>query len=390
VYRGSLNSSPIASNSLGGNNTISGDIKIPTGQGFFVQWSAVGTNYSDASARVTLQKDDSPFDEASPLFWSTNPIRDLTIPTDAAPNTPRRFIGPDVPAEIQAYFSGGATPIAVDIFYFDDTHYAWVAYVLDVGNVPAVWVGRAYAGVLSTFYNYNAQTPGLNFSPGYGSFDAAAGTDRFFGPVQFSDFVQIVSGGLGNGGLEIDGSSFLEMLAGSLALFHGAVEIDSTGTFEINTSAGFVVDGKSMGRGFLVEDMDTANAAAIVSPASGFVSSCPAFTFPPGRAFRATFSSVLNVTVATQALVALTNGVGTVIVGSTRTPQIQAGGGGQQDFLVQWIFRNNTGGGVNTGMQVRLTPAAGTLTAIGAASMPRYLYIEDIGEASDHPNAPSL
>lgn len=72
-YRGLLGSTPVAHNSVGDNNTLKGDIRLPAGQTFFVQWDTVGASASQAFARVSFERDDSPLEGGfvSPE-WSTN------------------------------------------------------------------------------------------------------------------------------------------------------------------------------------------------------------------------------------------------------------------------------------------------------------------------------
>lgn len=85
VYRGLLGSVPVAQNTSGANNTVSGVINLPAGQQLFVVWTAVGSPVSSAFARVSFEKTDSPLDEGSAdvSAWTVNPVSSITLPTGA-------------------------------------------------------------------------------------------------------------------------------------------------------------------------------------------------------------------------------------------------------------------------------------------------------------------
>jgi hypothetical protein len=88
VYRATLTSVPIATNSVGNNNTLSGRLRIPAGQQFFVQWTAAGNPVSAAFARVSMEKSEDPLDDAasSAATWDVNAITTLILPTGHDPN----------------------------------------------------------------------------------------------------------------------------------------------------------------------------------------------------------------------------------------------------------------------------------------------------------------
>jgi hypothetical protein len=71
-YRGVIGTIPVASNLVGSLNTVRGDIVIPAGQAFFVQWSASGLVVRDAFAKVSWEKEDDPLlfkNTLSGLVW---------------------------------------------------------------------------------------------------------------------------------------------------------------------------------------------------------------------------------------------------------------------------------------------------------------------------------
>lgn len=128
VYRSSLTSFPVASTPIGQNNTLLDVIKIPAGQPFFVQWSAVGTNVRDATARVTIEKDDNPLDVDQNGGWSVVPIFSLTLPSVAGVNDPRLVLGPDLPAILVSFYSPN-TVVASEIAYANATDFHYTAWV---------------------------------------------------------------------------------------------------------------------------------------------------------------------------------------------------------------------------------------------------------------------
>ena len=109
-YRGILGGGvPVAQNLLGINNTLRGDIKIPAGQAFYVQWSAAGTSPQFATARVQWERDDNPFElEAgrdTGQEWATEFVTSLQVPTGTPLNDPSIVIGSDLPPCMQANYA---------------------------------------------------------------------------------------------------------------------------------------------------------------------------------------------------------------------------------------------------------------------------------------------
>jgi hypothetical protein len=134
VYIASLTAVPVASNPLGGNNTLQDVIKVPAGQPFFFQWSAVGTLVSDATARVTLERNDNPFDKDVNKGWAVLPVFSLTIPSNAGPNDPRIVIGDAtiMPASLVTFYAGLAlTIIGGQINFLNATTYT---YQIELSN----------------------------------------------------------------------------------------------------------------------------------------------------------------------------------------------------------------------------------------------------------------
>lgn len=109
-YRGILRGSvPVAQNILGSNNTLRGEIKIPAGQAFYVQWSAAGTSPQQATARVQWERDDNPFEvEAgrnTGQEWATESVTSLQIPNGAGPDDPAIVVGSDLPPCMQTNYT---------------------------------------------------------------------------------------------------------------------------------------------------------------------------------------------------------------------------------------------------------------------------------------------
>jgi len=98
-YRGILGGTPIAQNLLGSNNTVKGDLEIPAGQSFFVQWTVLGASVRDAFARVSWERDDNPLVAGADRGeeWASNAITTLQVPNAAGIDEPAIIIGNELP-----------------------------------------------------------------------------------------------------------------------------------------------------------------------------------------------------------------------------------------------------------------------------------------------------
>lgn len=137
VYRGQIGSVPVAQNSIGASNTLSGSISVPAGQAIYVVWSAADTTVSNAFARVSWTTSTNPFqgdDNPTSAVWDVNAVSSFTIPTGATTG-PRIVMGDDIPPELVTWANANNIVLkACQRFYWNDTDYEFKA----VGslNVP--------------------------------------------------------------------------------------------------------------------------------------------------------------------------------------------------------------------------------------------------------------
>ncbi len=82
VYKGSLDSQPIATSTNGFNNMLPGRYRIPAGQLVFVRWDDMGSGPEEATARVSWERVDNPLDDDNlgAGSWTEEFIRSFRVP----------------------------------------------------------------------------------------------------------------------------------------------------------------------------------------------------------------------------------------------------------------------------------------------------------------------
>lgn len=224
VYRGQLGSTPVAQNPIGANNTIQGDILIPAGQIFFVQWSLLGALARDAFARVTSVRDDNPLEDVASQEWSVNAVTSLTIPSTAGPTDDRIVISgaSELPSELVTFYTGAhgmTVPIGGIVMYSNGgADYVYIVWGRS-GTIPILAVGGRTSSGIKEIFNYHKTTAGP------------------FNALTFPDGADLV----------IDGESALGASGNHLTV-QGGARTSWTGSstdLNIENGAGFLVDGGS-------------------------------------------------------------------------------------------------------------------------------------------------
>jgi hypothetical protein len=361
VYRGSLTSFAVATTLLGGNNTLPDDILVPKGQTFFVQWTVAGASVSGATARVTLERDDNPFEEAQHGTWSQSVIRDLLLPSNAGPNDPRLLLGPDVPAILVAYYAPGAnTAFACELAYSNATDYQYTIWLVNLGTGELTkgegWVSGNR--VFELYYYYH---------------DPASSLPRV---VNFGDGFGSPGGGLGAIGWSFNGEGFDP----TNITTYSNVEF-----FNTDITANF----RSLGRGWILLVSGTATQT-VSAPGPGTLATDPGSTvYKNGRAYRARIAGHWSCSIVGQYTQLDLRTGGGVTKASIRSQPLVTSGAPWVEY--EFLFRNSSGGDFNTGMNVQALPTAGTLAfAVMNNNQPWYFIIEDIGAAADYAAFPTL
>jgi hypothetical protein len=294
--------------------------------------------------------------------WNV-PAPNLILPSGAPPGTPRLDIGPDSIPTILTTFYAPNTPIAAMLGEANATTYHYTLWLFIQSTGEMVLVNGFVSGgqVYETYAEY---------------FDPSSGIPR---TINFGDFF----GGRLNGiSWAIQGAT---LATNSQGLGSGGSTHYSD--FAIGGGVDFTIGGRSQGRGLWARTGSTANIAVVGATR---ILATPLTTYYDTRAYQAVLHAIWNGSVAgITALVSLLNGVGTGISGATRTPTL-ALAALQFEIDLIFPFKNTSGADVSTGMQIGVTPSAGTVNLNGTVLFPTTFEIFDVGTAPDFPDYPSL
>lgn len=282
--------------------------------------------------------------------WSNDEPRDLVVPSGAGPGDTRIVIGPDVPTVITSFYIANYGGVVTE---------AWIGEYIDANNYHyEVWfqgtfpLNRAYqaegwvnAGVVSELWNdftFVAGSPGIV----YGQVT----------PLSVRYNHAIINIGLGV------------------------------------TDADLQFQSISLPRGVVLYVSSTANSAAI-GTTEAFVLSGSA-EFPADRAFCATYGwgwQASATGVHNTVRLRETSATGQFLAEFGIMPEAQTANIPYQSSAAG-VFVNATGSPITTtvGLGFVAGGAGGTVLQPATATRPRYLRIEDIGEASNYPGAISL
>lgn len=166
VYRGQLGSTPVAQNSNGQTNTLSGSISLPAGQQLFVQWNAAASPVSSAFARASFERSDSPLgDVPDTQSWSENIVTQLIV-GDAANG--EAIITQGVTAALADYYTGYTLGAVLIRLMPPDGSYFYIVAGIDPSGHSFGAMGNVKAGALvaadvsQAWYSYF--DPGANIS----------------------------------------------------------------------------------------------------------------------------------------------------------------------------------------------------------------------------------
>lgn len=325
-------------------------------------------------------------------------IRDLLLPSNAAPSTPRVFIGPDIPAGLVSFYSPN-TPVACVIAYngLGGYHYiVWVQIASTGENIQAEgFVANDGVTVWETILQYFDPTSGIPITvtigeafgnPGLNNFQLIVdGSSSFEGPM-FIDggatppaAITYATNVQTDGQQEFTSAYLANYDAGSILnlLWFGDLKMDPNGV------AGLV----SQRRGPFGTSSATGTATTPTGGA-GNLFTYPTVTYRNGRAFRLTFLTTWSASVANSfATFWLNTGVGANVLGLFRSPALPVGAS-QENWCIpiHFEFTNQTGADVTTGMQVQIIAPGGVQISInGSGRLPSQGLITDEGDATKVP-----
>lgn len=386
LYRGSA-SGPLqlVDSTLLGNaassQKVAGVLYYP-GQKIWAKW--VG---GDPGAIATLQVfgqqglRSDPFDPALVGEGFAPSNRSITLPTGAGAGTARIVIGPDLPAPLTTYdFSAvmpGATgpflAVAAILWYIGTAGDSY-EYMALIHNSPVTSAAIVFGSVSGT--TMQEISPGIPDGSVYRFGNAITG----LGFNQLN-YINSGAGSLTNQFTWIGGTVNFQDAFVTLNSALNAITPGGTNDYQIDTI--------SQGRGTVLFVASTASVgpfgvktAVLAAPSTN--------TYRNNRAFKVTFGGVFATTVAGSfALVELDTGGNVLVTGASRLGPFQLAASQDEE---KWItyFTNSSGADASTAMQLYMTPSAGNLTAVHAATYPFTLQIEDIGSATAFSHLPSL
>ncbi|MGE5827529.1 MAG: hypothetical protein ACM30G_04090 [Micromonosporaceae bacterium] len=292
------------------------------------------------------------------MGWGPAPLTTLNVPEDFAPGDPHFTAGPDIPAELTAYYNGSAYnfPVVFALLsYFDADSYRY-----------DVTLGPLDEGAGNTFpHGYGFVVNGTVYEESLNSIAEPAPHQRI-----------INWGGVTSQGTTPFGFTFGDGTAAEEEAFIAGKYLN------IGSDTDFEIGGQSQGRGFVCQGVTNANSAA--AGAETVVMTTTAGTFRDGRVFRAVINSGYFGSVANNAILRVrkTNIAGTVLF-LLRTPPIPLVAATCQ-FLFEAMFMNNSGAGITDSLAVTLQASAGTVTQAASATGQRYIHVFDHGSTAQY------
>lgn len=282
-------------------------------------------------------------------------LRSLTLPAGAQPGSPAIILGPDVPADLQAYYTGRGFPVASAIIYRLDAS----TYVYEAALAPGATESHA-RGWSDTGTIY--ETEFSFFSP----------------PVPANVGFQL--GAPGAGIFVTVGLS--TRAADRLVEFWRFAQSQTVQIF-----GGWEVDAVSQSRGRVDRVSSVANTAAI--GAETVILTGNSITWKAGRAYEVIYRGLPFASIASNFAVyriRRNNLAGTLLAINQWEMNVNAVSA--QNILNRVIIRNNTAADIIDNIVLTLeATGGGTVTDQGGATFVRYLEIRDCGAASDYPNA---
>lgn len=287
--------------------------------------------------------------------WATQ--GDLSVPEFAGPGYPGWVWTTEIPEPLKTYYAGTYPLVAVKLGFASDAlfnvHYEGIRADADtVSGYCTLGVG---GGVWETWYASELGT--VNFGKDIGS-----------GPSQFA-------------------SMTMGPTAGEAGI---AENLRLQGGFDLalNTPSQVTSDGISQPRGSATYTASQANSAAVGAEAA--VLTTGAFVAKNDRAYRFRFGGGVTTSVANTSTFRIrkNTAAGALVAGGIL---FIAAAASTQWREAMFVGRNSTGADLASyNVCLTLQASAGTSTHIGAATTPRDIHVEDIGDASNFPNAIAL
>lgn len=285
-------------------------------------------------------------------------VRRLVIPYGAAPLSPHYVSGPDVPAELEAYYNGGTYNFRV--VYAERWHfgagappnpYYYEVALEDHPFAPTRPRGRGWV-IGGTVYEADFES----------HFTGPARRNYKLGGLSPADQVWLIG----------------DPLASPSPLRH---------RWEAGRDVDVVVDETSQGRGLVGSGIATTTLGPFGAP-TVVLSTAAAVTCRAGRAYAVEidmnhFSSAVGI-LGLYTLVRAGGGGFGQSLGNWRTE------GGASTRVTARTIVTRTGTDLTDTLQVTAAPSAGTLSAFGSASTPRLITVRDIGAAADFAGFPAI
>jgi hypothetical protein len=276
----------------------------------------------------------------------------LSVPSGGPPDI---TIGADIPAAIAAFYAGhGETLVALIQLRGDAATLDYLGLVM-TGGAPVLVVGTLAFGVVVENQRFTG------------------GTGTHFGFYQAQNF-------------NFDSASTVNFNGGTVAVLGSGVLFLDTAT-QLNTVGAFSIDGRSQGRGLIVQKEATADSGAI--GAETVMITLPSATYKNGRAFRVMIQQD-----------AVSSAAGNFTVNRIRRGTTTAGAQVALRSFPTWTantvndwaveLRNTSGSDVTQQMVLTWNTTAGTSTQKGGTNTISAVEVWDIGIATDYPNRPAI
>jgi len=301
-------------------------------------------------------------------------IRQLVLPAGSPTTAARIVIGPDLPADLVAFYAAGSyTTVGGIVMFNAGGDYVYLIEVVSNTGATVLAVGAKNSFGISEIYE---------IYPGSGS----AFTEMLFGQFSGPPNNILIRNGVSLQVSGKNGSTKSQLLIGSDGLLTIGGAAATPGTLDIVTTGAFTIDGISAGRG-LISFVAAQSDSAAIGAETAVLTDGTSRTFKSGRAFAAIYAARFAGSVANTVVPRLrkNTAAGTEILAWSH-PLTTA----DQWFSGYNVFVNSTGSDVSFAPCFTLAATAGTATMRGATTIPRSIRIYDIGAATNYSNVPSV
>lgn len=292
-------------------------------------------------------------------------LRTLVVPWGAAAGAARLVVGPDVPAELTAFYVAHG---------FDFVRYAIIWY-LDSPNGE---------------YFYECSPGFSTYDPLNGVYHARGVRDENAVVIEFDLLDHFGAAADGEVRWDIDtqrgtGAQTLVFIGSS-----GARDGVRTGALSLEDNVDLQLDGLSQGRGLRAVASATSNSSAIGTTETAILT-VSSFTWQAQRAYRVSFGNKITCSASTNVgtfRLRKTNATGAVLGDagaygpSPAAPDVAA----SSHFYVRRTLTTD----LTATVVLTLQASAGTVTQTAASTQPRFVIIEDVGDAGDWTHAVAI